>query len=354
MASVRWYNASAHYALYLAERLKKAGHAVCILGIPGSPLITRAGEAGIDVIESIDLSSGLSFISNIIKFRLLLNKKKFDIIHPHFSRDHTFAFFAAGSILPVIRTRSDSNPPGNNIINRLFYKYGARHYTVPANSLVEHLKSVGVKSGSISVIHQDIDYRNFSNYTPALDLKKILGISSGKTVVSFIGRLHKIKGVEYFLKSYSMLRNRDKIHYLISGEEIDISISSLKQLALENDIHNISIIGRDYDIKELLSITDIGVVPSLGSEAICRIALEMFSFGIPVVGTNINSIPEIISEYEGRIVKPASSGEIAAAIEEIASGGYYEMKKSILSKMRNNNPDRFVLEYLDLYSRYVN
>ena len=82
MASVRWYNASAHYALFLAEGLKKAGHKVVLFGIPGSPVIKKAEELGIAVFDEINLmnSSPLTYFKNLIKFKNEVQKNGFNIM----------------------------------------------------------------------------------------------------------------------------------------------------------------------------------------------------------------------------------------------------------------------------------
>ena len=128
----------------------------------------------------------------------------------------------------------------------------------------------------------------------------------------------------------------------------------MRNIANELNIDSISFLGRVDDVRELLSITDIGVIPSVGSEAVCRIALEMLSFGIPVVGSNVNSIPEIISDYGGIVVNPGRPEEIAGALEGLAiNEGYKRISENIKSKIREKSPERFINSYMDIYSKVL-
>ncbi len=357
MSSVRWYNASAHYALHLARALRKTGIRAVIFGIPGSPIIEKAREEGIPVIDDINLmkKNPLSYIKNIFKFRTRIKKYQFDLINPHLSRDHTFAFISLPrQKLPVVRTRTDSIEPKNNIFNRLFYSISCRHLVVSSKFMASRIKNLDIKK-KISVIPLDMDFKKFANYKPAEKLRTKLKIPEGQIVIAFAGRLDKIKGVEYFINSYPFLKSKEKVHFLISGEEINISAENLKRIAGCSGFKNISIIEKADDIREILSVTDIGVIPSIGSEAICRIALEMLSFGIPVIGTNINSIPETIKDYSGIIVNAGSAEEIASAIDLLVTGNEYKKRKEIIKKKIDKQPpDKFINDYLDIFSKQLN
>lgn len=357
MSSVRWYNASAHYALNLARGLARAGVRTVIFGIPGSPIIEKAKKEGFPVIDDINLmdKNPLSYIKSLNKFKQLIIQNKFDIINPHISRDHTFAFISlSGGKLPVVRTRTDSIPPKKNLFNKWFYSVSCSHFIVSSEFMAEHIKDLGIDNKKISVVPLDLNFREFADYKPGENLREKLNIPDGRIIVSFAGRLDKIKGVEYFIKSHPYLKNRENMHYLISGEEINLSIEKLKRTADNLNIKNISIINRVKDIREILSVTDIGVIPSIGSEAICRIALEMLSFGIPVIGSNINSIPETIKDYDGIIVNPGSGEEIASAIDLLAVDENYKKKKTvILKKINQKSPDKFINEYIDIFLKQI-
>jgi glycosyltransferase involved in cell wall biosynthesis len=353
MCSVRWYNASAHYALFLAQSLRNSGFNVILLGLPESPFIKKAKEYGFNTIDDIKLMNlGIfQYIRNIYKFRKLIYNINFDIINPHISRDHFFSFLSLlGKKKHIVRTRTDSHIPKSNILNKFFYRVSSKNYIVSSKYMIPHITDMGLPENRVTAIPQELNYDNFSIYNSKINLKQQLNIPKNKFIVSYIGRLDKIKGVEYFIKSYINLKKKPKFHYIISGEEINLEIKDLKALASSLQIENISIIDKADDVRDILKITDIGVIPSIGSEAICRIGLEMLAFGIPVIGSNINSIPELINDFGGIIVNPGSPEEIANAIEYLAvQKNYRNMQKKIKHAVQNRHPDRFALTYIDVF-----
>ena len=71
---------------------------------------------------------------------------------------------------------------------------------------------------------------------------------------------------------------------------------------------------RISNVSELLSKVSLGVVSSLGSEAICRVAEEFLLCGTPVVTTNVGSLPEVFTRGEFGIVYGDHENDAAAKI----------------------------------------
>ena len=65
--------------------------------------------------------------------------------------------------------------------------------------------------------------------------------------------------------------------------------------------------------RDLIAALDAGVICSVGSETICRIAMEYMAMGLPVVGTDTNVIPEVVRHGETGIVVPAGDADACAA-----------------------------------------
>ena len=68
----------------------------------------------------------------------------------------------------------------------------------------------------------------------------------------------------------------------------------------------------------IISLMDIAVVSSTGSETIARVALEYMALGKPVVGTEINAIPEVVKNgINGFIVRPEDSRGMAEVMLQL-------------------------------------
>jgi len=78
----------------------------------------------------------------------------------------------------------------------------------------------------------------------------------------------------------------------------------------------ISFIGMRSDIPEILSITDLFVLPSL-REGLPLALLEAMATGIPVIATSVGSNPEIVTDgINGFLVPPKDSDALAQKINE--------------------------------------
>ncbi|MDH5752381.1 MAG: glycosyltransferase family 4 protein, partial [Deltaproteobacteria bacterium] len=80
----------------------------------------------------------------------------------------------------------------------------------------------------------------------------------------------------------------------------------------------VRIMGFRQDVHELMGAVDIGVIPSLASETNCRVAVEFFAAGTPVVAYPTGALPEVVEHGVSGLVTPAGAPEhLAAALESI-------------------------------------
>ena len=133
-----------------------------------------------------------------------------------------------------------------------------------------------------------------------------------------VGRLSPVKGHRYFIKAADfVLRNfTGNVKFIIAGEDAQIKSYQLKQMTEQLKIRDkFSFTGKVDDIRKIVSLFDIGIVASTGSETICRVALEYMAMGKPVVGTNINAVPEVVKhKVNGLIVPSGDSKNLGEAI----------------------------------------
>ena len=80
---------------------------------------------------------------------------------------------------------------------------------------------------------------------------------------------------------------------------------------------NIKYLGTQNDVRPILSIADIFVLPSL-HEGLSIAIIEAMAMNLPIVATNVGGIPEVIeNNYNGFLVEPHKSLELSDAIEKI-------------------------------------
>ncbi len=125
------------------------------------------------------------------------------------------------------------------------------------------------------------------------------------------------KGIKYLLESASLLlRSRNDVSFLIVGdgalkEELKILCADLK---IEE---NVIFAGERSDIPEILSLTDIFVLPSL-REGLPLTILEAMACGKPVIATNVGGVPEVVNDgVSGILVYQGDPEALHRAMNEL-------------------------------------
>ncbi len=158
-----------------------------------------------------------------------------------------------------------------------------------------------------------------------------------KIIVASFSTLIKLKGIEYFMKSFNHLENKDSIEFWIfgTGEEE-------KNLRLLED-ENIHIKGFSEDTDAIMrNDIDIIIVPSITVEACPLVPLEAFGNGIPVIATNIGGQKEIVKDCQVGYQVPIKNSEAIAKKIDILVKNPQIYKK--FSKNALNYAKKFTVE----------
>jgi glycosyltransferase involved in cell wall biosynthesis len=323
LINVRWYNACAYYAVTLSYALNRRGHRVIVAGDPESPPLLEAKDLGLQVYEDLYLSctSPWMIVYNVKRMADLVKRENIDIINAHRGEAHLVAAlykYISRRNLPLIRTRGDARPPDNNVFNRYLNNKLTDGIIVTAESLKRgYLQDLNMRPDKVSRISGGIDDESFCPRPPHQRWKERLGINADDLVVGMVGRLSPVKGHRYFIQAAKIvLAKTPKVKFVIAGEDAQIKASELQLVVKKSNLENdFRFVGEIDDVREIVSIFDVGVVASVGSETICRVALEYMAMGKPVVGTSVNAIPEVIKNgVNGFVVEPGNGEALGEAI----------------------------------------
>ncbi len=326
LVNVRWYNACAHYAVALSSGLKKRGHQVILAGDRDSPPLQVAEKMGLEVFPDLYLSyqNPGRFFYNLKRLKDLIEQKNIDLVNAHQGEGHLYAGLLKKLCKKkyiLIRTRGDHRMPKDNLFNRWLNERWTDGVITTAEVLYRsYSENFSLDENRLINIPLGIDPDYFVPMGKDSELKKSLGISNDELVVGILGRLSPVKGHRYFIQAAGeVLKSYQPVKFLIAGEDAQVKSYRLKEL-----VHNMGIsdkfifTGKVEDPRKIISLLDIGVVASIGSETVCRVALEYMASGKPVVGTDINGIPEVVKDgINGLIVKPKNSQNMAQAILEL-------------------------------------
>jgi len=319
MISVRWWNANAYYAVSLAEALQNAGRMAAVCGRSNSPALRKAIEKNLDRIDTVNFVSGNPFrlISSLSKLIKQIRKRKISILAAHRSQDVLFAFFAkrrTKNTVKLVRCVSDVRPPKDHVLNRYIHETGIDYLIFSCHALRQRYIDIWPFIAEKSrVIYSAVDTEHFTTDHPS-SFRKKLNIPENSVVVSMIARLSPVKDHQTFISAAArVLEENPDCIFLISGEDFEISMEELRNTCRKLNIEKkFRFMRKATDVRDLISVSDIGVVCSKGSEVVCRIALEFMAMGKPLVVSDINILPEIIEEGENGFVFPVGNSEFLA------------------------------------------
>jgi len=149
------------------------------------------------------------------------------------------------------------------------------------------------------VIHNSVSLARFDS---AVDVRAELGLSAEDVVVSFIGQIRTIKGIDLFIKMAHQIPGQN-VKFLVVGECRDPNRfeGSYTEERLRAEIGNdarIQYVGYRTDVEHLYRSSDIIVMPSRWGEPFGLINIEAGAARIPIVSTRDGGIPEIIRHGE--------------------------------------------------------
>jgi len=317
-----WWNAAAYLAIGLAAGLRARGHQVWVMGRPGTPALARAADQAIPTFGlPLQRQDPVSVAWNILRIRSILRTLPFTLVNAHCPMGHSqvaAALFGMGRNTLIIRTVCDPRTPYRNMANRWLLQRATDAIIVTCEaSRQRYIGTIQALDQKTTVIPGGIDP------SPFLDIARKARPENGEDVLfGVVSRLSPVKGHEIFLRAAAKVAARlPRTRFLISGEKAQITHQDLRQLGASLGIaHRIEFLDRVEDVRELLTELDVGVVPSAGSEAMCRIALEMMAAGLPVIGTSVNAIGEtILDGVTGMVVPPDDPDVMAQAMIKLAS-----------------------------------
>lgn len=146
--------------------------------------------------------------------------------------------------------------------------------------------------------------------------RQVLGLPCDIKIIFTFGNLVERKGFQYLINSMTeILKVRKDVLCFIGGtgpmkQKLKMTI---QKFGLEDHIKLIGFIP-DEVIPYWLNAADVFVLPSL-SEGNPTVMFEALGVGLPIVGTKVGGVPEIItSENYGLLCKPADPKDLAEKI----------------------------------------
>jgi glycosyltransferase involved in cell wall biosynthesis len=281
-----------------------------------------------------------------------IKKRRIDVIHAH---EFTMSFYsciaASFTGANVICTFHGMNYHSDNFRRQLMMKFIANTSSCVTvsekvkNHICNHAK---INAHKIVVIENGIKIpTEFSMGS----LKKELRLPSDCILAGSVGRLHEIKGHQYFVNAAAeLVKKYRNIYFTIAGDgaERESLFSKINESGLSDRFF---LLGTRTDIQNILSSIDIFVLPSL-SEGTSLALLEAMSYGLPIVATNVGNNGKLVkNEKNGFLIAPQSPGEISRSISRIIENAMFEIFRIENKQLvrESYSLDKMMQNYLELF-----
>jgi glycosyltransferase involved in cell wall biosynthesis len=203
--------------------------------------------------------------------------------------------------LPLSDYRQTKSPSLlSRLKKRLTLASVSRYIAVSQAIKQDCIATLGVQPAKIDVVFNGIDPEKFGSQEHRASSRLAWGLSPDETIITYIGRLDKDKGIETLLKAYAIFQaTHPASRLLIAGKTVlqgEAYQHSLVQLAEDLLIQDqVQFLGHVQEPSSLYQSSDLTVLPSLWPEPFGRTVIESLAADTPVIASRTGGIPEILS-----------------------------------------------------------
>jgi len=364
-----------HSRIEIAKKFMDIGFSVKILGTEDKKRFLKSG------IKYIKYNFNREFgILNDLKTLLSLRKilKEFPngtIVHAFDTKPTIFLPISSIGLdnIKVVRTitgmgRVFTENSIKNIILRIIYNqiqlllrpfveftifqniddanYYYKHHLVSKN------KSKVVKSSGI-------DIEKFNTKVDILKVRELikeLNIDVKKRTFILISRMVKQKGILDYLEACKICYEEGFCYNFLLVGQLDTD----KSITIE-DIQKykkyVKYLGRREDIRELLTISDVFVLPTYYREGVPRVLLEASVIGLGLIATDMPGCRDVvIDEYNGKLIKPRNPKDLSSKMIYLAEDRerLRRFKQNSRLKVQEFTLDKVATAYADIYKSILN
>ena len=269
-------------------------------------------DAGIQV-HILNRRSGIDLML-IVKLARLIKSHQVKIVNSHHFVSLFYAFWAARlTRIPIIHTEhsrwemEDLTPFWDRWF-RFFLKRTEAVSAVSEASYTYIQNVYGVEEQRVTLILNGIDDNLFKKAKEETVRRASLGLKAQDIIIGTVGNLRKEKNQELLIRALAIIKDRGgsfKALFIGDGP----CRSDLEILAAELKVDDkVIFLGTRRDVPHLYGLFDIYCLTSR-FEGLPLTLLEAMAAGVPVIGTDVLGIKEVITDNENGLLVPDNDPE---------------------------------------------
>lgn len=284
-----------------------------------------------------------------------------DLVHVHYAIPHAVSAFLAKQLvrdkqLPIVTTLhgTDITVVGHEPQFFDITKFSIEAsdlVTVVSNSLKEETTRVFKPSKDIEVIYNFIDPGEYHR----MDVPELKARYAGadEKVLIHISNFRPVKRLQDVVDIFARVSREIPCRLLLVGDGPE-GPAIHQYIAAQGLESKVSFLGKQERVIELLSISDLCLLPS-EKESFGLVALEAMACGVPVVASTAGGLPEIIQDGKTGFLLPVGNVEAMAykALKILKDQDLWHQisGNAVNHAVRNFRADRIVQEYERCYQR---
>jgi glycosyltransferase involved in cell wall biosynthesis len=347
--SSKGWGGQEHRTLKEMIALRELGHTVEIVCPSDARIGTRSTEEGFYVHHARMRGGG--DLRSMFLLKALLAQRKFDVVNTHSGHDSLVAGAAArlvGTPL-IVRTRHLALP----ISSLATYTWIPHRVIAVSRYVRQYLISAGVPEQRVETIYDGIVKPKVQLHST---LRTELGIDENAIVAATVAIMRDKKGHEDLIAAAQpMLTERSNLHFVMAGDGpwFEKIKGIVEGLGLQHRIH---LLGFRTDVPNVLRGCDLFVLPT-HQEALGQSFIEAMAAGLPVIGTNVDGVPEVITHgVNGLLVPPHDIQALRAAIARLIDNPRLRVQLGDTARLFtdfNFTVDGMADETIDCYRRGI-
>lgn len=304
------YGGQERYIHRLMLELRTLGHTVEMLCQPHAQLRQYLEQDGF-VVHTVRMKKGLDFWRNLFRLRRFFKTHRYDVVNTASRIDTLQVGIPArlAGIPLVVRSRHLARPIGS----LLTYKWIPHRLITVSEFVRKQITDRGIDPDHVDIAPPAV---NMPDPLPPQKLRHELGLQADDRIVGSIAVLRRPKGMDALIEAMSPLLKADaRTHLVIVGDGgvMDELQAQVQQAGLTQQVH---FLGNRNDVPELVGDFDVFALAT-HTESAGAVFAEAAAARVPVVGTRVGGVPEMMIEGESGLLVPL--GDVPALTQAIAS-----------------------------------
>lgn len=194
---------------------------------------------------------------------------------------------------------------------------------------------VGINEiGKIKMIFHPL-FDIYPNTISKKEARKKLGIPENKKIILILGDIKEYKGIKYLIDAVKNLGNQ--YYLLIAGRPLDENLIRYIEQK-QSEMNNLKLVKHyipQEEVQFYMNACDIFVLPYtlIWTSGAVKLA---YAFSRPVVSTQVGTMPEVVTDETGILVKPRDANALTEGIEKLFSMDYEQMGKKAYEMMKED------------------